>query len=97
MKNNQDKNFNDKKLTNLHCKSVNRHPSSDNELANKKYVDDSLGGGNILRFNQKLEFISKSPSETIHIILPNIKKIQLTDTTEIKIVKLEVIYYQNER
>ena len=42
-------------LTNLDSVSVNRNPSSDNEKANKKYVDDSICGGNILGFNQTLE------------------------------------------
>ena len=33
---------------------VNRYLTTDNELSNKKYVDDSLGSGNTLRFNQSL-------------------------------------------
>ena len=41
--------------TNLDCVSVNRNLSSDNELAKKKYVVDSLGSGNILQFNQALQ------------------------------------------
>ena len=36
----QDNSFNHNKLTNLDGITVNRSPSSDNELANKKYVDD---------------------------------------------------------
>ena len=44
-----------KKLTNLNSITANRGPSSDNELANKKYVDDSIGDGNVLRFNRTLE------------------------------------------
>ena len=40
VKNNQDNDLNDKKLTNLDSITVNRNPTSDNELSNKKYVDD---------------------------------------------------------
>ena len=47
-KNNQDKNFNDNKITKLDSNTVNRDPSSDIELAKNKYVDKSLGVGNIL-------------------------------------------------
>ena len=38
---------------------VNRNPISDNELANKEDVDDSIGDGNVLRFNQTLENYQK--------------------------------------
>ena len=41
VKNNQDNNLNDNKLINLDSITVNRNPTSDNELANKKYIDDS--------------------------------------------------------
>ena len=53
VKNNQDNDLNDENLTNLDSITVNRNPSLDNELA-KKYVDDSLGSHNILRFIQTL-------------------------------------------
>ena len=54
VKNNQDNDLNDNKLTNIDSITVNREPTSNNELANKKYVDDSTGNGNVLRFNRKL-------------------------------------------
>ena len=53
--NHQDNEFDNNKLTNLDFVTVNRNPSSDNELANKKYVDESLGSGNILGFNETLQ------------------------------------------
>ena len=43
------------KLTNLDSVTVNTNPSSDNEVSNKKYVDDSMGEGTIVRFNQTLQ------------------------------------------
>ena len=55
VKNNQDNDLNDKKLTNLDSVTVNRNPSLNNELVNKKYVDDSIRGGTIVRFNQTLQ------------------------------------------
>ena len=42
VKNNQDNNLNDNKLTNIDSVQVNRNPNYDNELTNKKYVDDEL-------------------------------------------------------
>ena len=40
--NDQDKEFDNNKLTNLDSITVNRNPNLDNELANKKYIDDEL-------------------------------------------------------
>ena len=53
--NDQDSEFDTNKLTNLDSVVVKRNPSSDNKLANKKYVDDSIGVANVHRFNQTLE------------------------------------------
>ena len=53
--NDQDNEYVKNKLSNLYSTTVNRDPSSDIELANKKYVDASIGEGNVLRFNQTLE------------------------------------------
>ena len=52
VKNNQDNDLNDNRLSNLDSITVNRNPNSDNELANKKYIDDELDKNTILRFNQ---------------------------------------------
>ena len=40
VKNNQDNNPNNKNLTNLDSITINRDPVSDNEVSNKKYIDD---------------------------------------------------------
>ena len=42
LKNNQDNDFNDKKLMNLDCITVIRKPSLDNEVSNKNYIFDEL-------------------------------------------------------
>ena len=51
VKNNQDNDLNDNKLTNIDSKTVNRNPTSDNELSNKKHIDDELDKNTIVSFN----------------------------------------------
>ena len=55
VRNNQDNDFNDNKITNLESIKIIRVCCSVNELANKKYVDNSKGEGTIVRFNQTLQ------------------------------------------
>ena len=50
-----------KNLTPVDSITVNRNPSSDNELANKNYVEESLGGDNILRFDETIDVSLKVP------------------------------------
>ena len=52
--NNHDNDFNDNKLLKLDSVSVNRNPTSNIELTNKKYIDDELDENTILRFSQTL-------------------------------------------
>ena len=83
VKNNQDNDLNDNKLTNLDSITVNRNPTSDNELSNKKYIDDELDKNNILKFNQTLQtYLKVSVGNTYS--LTKYDKIQLVDTTTIK-------------
>ena len=84
VKNNQDSDLKDNKLTNLDSITVNRNPTSDSEVANKKYFDDSIEEGTILRFNQTLEkcLIVYVGNDTHNST--NYNKIQLTDTTVMK-------------
>ena len=53
--NDQDTKFDNNKLTNLDSITLNRDPNLDNKLSRKKYVDDSIGEGTIVRFNQTLQ------------------------------------------
>ena len=46
--NDQVNEFDKNKLTNLDSVTVNRNPTSDNELANKKYIDDELDKNTVL-------------------------------------------------
>ena len=54
VKNSHDKNHNDTKLTNIDSVVADREPTSDNELANKKNIDDESDKNTILRFNQTI-------------------------------------------
>ena len=76
--------INDKELTNLDSITVKRNPSSDNELADKKYVDDSIEEGTILRFNQTPQNYLKVSVGNDTYNLTKHKEIQLTDTTVMK-------------
>ena len=52
LKNNQDNILIGKKITNIDSILVNREPILYNEVANKKYIDDSIREGTLLRFYQ---------------------------------------------
>ena len=87
VKNNQDKDLNDDKLTNLDSVCVNREPTSDNELSNKKYVADSVGEETILRFNQTLsDFLKVSVGDDTYNFT-KYDKMQPTNTTIIEAPK----------
>ena len=82
--NDQDNEFDNNKLTNLDSITVNRDPSSDNKLANKYYIDDSIGEGTIVRFNQTPQNYLKLSVGNDTYNPTNYDKIQITDTTVIK-------------
>ena len=84
VKNNQDIDLNDNKLTNSDSITVNRKPSSDKELANKKYIDDDLDKNTTVRFNQTLENYLKVSVGNNTYNLTKYDKIQITDTTEMR-------------
>ena len=84
VKSNQDSDLNDKKLTNLDSITINRNPTSDNEITNKKHVDDELDKNTILRFNQTLQNYLKISVGNDTYNLTKYNKILLTDTTVIK-------------
>ena len=84
VKNNEDSNLNDNKLTNLDSVTVNREPDSYNEVANKKYIDEELDKNTILRFNQTLQNYLKVSVGNDTYILTKYNEIQSTDTTFIQ-------------
>ena len=84
VKNNQDNDLNDKKITNLDSVTVNRNPTSDSEVTNKKYIDDELDKNTILRFNQTLSNYLKVSVGDDTYNLTKYDKIQITDITIMK-------------
>ena len=84
VKNNQDNNFNDNKLTNLDSIQVNRNPTLDDELSNKKYIDDELDKNTIVRFNQTLSnYLKVSVGSDIYH-LTKYEKNYITDLTQMR-------------
>ena len=63
---------------------LKKTPSSDDELSNKKYVDDSIGEGTILRFNQTLQNYLKVSVGNDTYNLTKYDRIQITDATKTK-------------
>ena len=84
VKNNQDNDLNDNKLTNLDSVQVNRLPPSDNELESKKHFDESIGEGTLLRFNQTLQNYLKVSVGNDKYNLAKNDKTPLIDITEIR-------------
>ena len=68
VKNNQDNDFNDNKLTNINSITINNNPSDDNHVSNKKYIDDEIDKNTIVRFSQTLDNYLKYLLVMIHII-----------------------------
>ena len=64
--------------------TTNREPTSDDELANKQYVDNKIGDNNVLRFNQTLENYLKVSVANDTYNLTKDDKIHLMDTTTIQ-------------
>ena len=81
VKNNQDNDLTDDKLTNFDSITVKRNPTSYYELSNKKYVDDELDKNTIDRFNQTLKNYLKVSFGNDTYTLTKYNKIQLTDIT----------------
>ena len=84
VKNNQDKDLNDSELTNLDSNTINRYLVSDNEVSNKKYIDNELDKNTIVRFNQALENYLEVSIGNDTYKLTEYDKIQIIDITEIK-------------
>ena len=82
--NDQDNDFDNIKLTNLDPITVNINPNLDNELANKKHIDDELDKNTVHRFNRTLENYLKVTVGNDTCNLTKYDKIQITDTTIIK-------------
>ena len=84
VKNNQDNDLNDNKLTNKKSITIINNPTDDNHVSNKKYIDDELDKNTIVRLNQTLEnYLKVSIGRDINN-LTKYDKIQITDITTMK-------------
>ena len=84
VKNNEDNDLNDNKLTNINSISINNNPTDDKHVSNKKYIDVEINKNTISRFNQTLEnYLKVSVGNDIYN-LTKYNKIQLTDITVMK-------------
>ena len=84
VENNRNNDLNDNNLENLDSITVNRNPSSDNEVTDKKIIYDDLKKNTILRFSQTLRnYLKVSVGNDTYNFTKYIK-IQITDTTIFK-------------
>ena len=84
VKNNQDNNFNDNKLTNINSITINNNPIDANHVSNKKYIDEELDKNTIVRLNDD----SNDRYLQVHINntaynLQIYNKTQIIDTTKL--------------
>ena len=95
VKNNQDNDLKDNKLTNINSIIINRNPTSDDEVSNKKHIDNELNKNTIARFNQTLQnYLKVSVGNDVYN-LTKYDKIQITDTTITKYPNSGGYLFQN--
>ena len=95
VKNIEDNDLNGEKLTNIDSITVNRNPSLDEELANKKYIDDELDKNTIVRFNQTLQNYLKVSLGNDTYNLTKYDKMQNVDTTFIQFPNVGGYLFEN--
>ena len=71
-------------LTNVISITTKQIPTSDHQVANKKFVDDAIGDGNVLRLIQTLQNYLKVSVGDDTYNLTKYNKNQMADTTIIK-------------
>ena len=85
VKNNQDNDFNDNKLTKINSITINNNPTDKNHVSNKKYIDDELDKDTLVRLNDNSnDRYLKVNINNLTYNLQIYNKILLTDTTIIK-------------
>ena len=87
--------FNDNKFPNFDSFTNNSNPNSDNEFANKNYVDESLRSVEILGFNQTLQNYLKVSIGNDDTIPPNMIKFNLRIQQQSNIQIKVFISYSN--
>ena len=85
VKNNQDIDFNDNKITDINSITINNNPTDDNHVSNKKYIDNELDKNTLVRLNDNSnDKYLKVNINNLTYNLQTYNKILLTDTTKIK-------------
>ena len=84
VKNNQDNDLNDNKLTNINSITITNKPTDDNHVKNKNYMDDELDKNTIVTFNHALPTYLKIYVGNDTYNLTKYDKIQLTHITTMK-------------
>ena len=84
VKNNQDNDLNDKKITSINSITFIKNPTDDNHVSNKKCIDDELNKNTVIRFNQTLENYLKVSVGNDTFNLTKYNKLSITDISEIK-------------
>ena len=95
VRNNQDNDLKDNKLTNINSITINNSPTDDNHVSNKKYVDNEPDINTIVRFNQTLQNYLKVSVGSDTYNLTKYNKIQLTGKTIIKYTNNGGYLFQN--
>ena len=93
MFNDQDNDFDEDESTNLDSITVNRDPSSDRELANKKYIDCELDKNTVLRFKQTLQNYLKVSVRNDTYTLTKYDKNKSLIQRLLKQVSLDYLFY----
>ena len=84
VKNNQDNDFTDNKLININSITINNNPTDDNQVSNKKYIDDELDKNTIVRLNDDSNdrYLQAHINNTAYN-LQIYNKTQIIDTTKL--------------
>ena len=79
VKNNQDNDLNDNKVTNINSITINNNPTDDNHVSNKNYIDNELDKNTMVRFIQTLQnYLKVSVGNDIYNLAKyNKKKLQI--------------------
>ena len=82
----QDNDFDNNKTTKLDSITVNRNPGLDNDLSNKKYIDDEMNKDIFCRFNQTIQNYLLVDVENSVYNLKEYDRNQIIDATNNKTV-----------
>ena len=90
----QDMEFDTNSLTTLQKLTVNRNPTSDEEVSNQNHIDNELNKNTFSRFSHSLQnYLKISVGNDVYNLTKN-HRIQFTDTTVTKYPNHEGVFLQ---